>query len=137
MVEHHGAHFDFPRVQLSPAPAHAPPIYIGGTSAIALRRAARLGDGYIGAGTAPQEVAPLLQKLDALRREYSRAHLPFEAMLGISAVPSLDLYRGLADDGLTSTVAPPFQYALGKRHSSIDEKKRCMENYAESIIRHF
>jgi hypothetical protein len=58
-------------------------------------------------------------------------------MLGISAAPSVDLYKRLADDGLESTVAPPFQYALGKKRSTIDEKKRFMEAYAESIVRHF
>ena len=137
MVEHHGQHFDFPRVQLSPAPQVHPPIYVGGSSEIALRRAARVGDGYIGAGTAPDEVGALLAQLDELRKEYQRDHLPFEAMLGISAAPSLDLYRRLADDGLQSTVAPPFQYALGKKHSTIDEKKRFMEMYAEGIVRHF
>jgi probable F420-dependent oxidoreductase len=137
MVEHHGKHFDFPRVQLSPAPATAPPIYIGGASEIALRRAARAGDGYIGAGTAPEDVGPLLTRLDELRREYGRDQLPFESMLGIAAAPSLDLYLRLADEGLESTVAPPFQYALGKKRSTIDEKKQFMEAYAESIVRHF
>jgi probable F420-dependent oxidoreductase len=137
MVEHHGEHFDFPRVQLSPAPTVHPPIYVGGSSAIALRRAARVGTGYIGAGTAPDEVGPLLQRLDELRREYGRDDLPFESMLGITAAPSLDLYRRLAEDGLASTVAPPFQYALGKKHSTIDEKKRFMETYGEDIVRHF
>lgn len=137
MVEHHGQYFDFPRIQLSPAPASPPPIYIGGSSEIALRRAARVGNGYIGAGTAPDDVAPLLARLQELRREYQRDHLPFEAMLGISSAPSLDLYRRLADEGLQSTVAPPFQYALGKKHSTIDEKKRFMETYAENIVRHF
>jgi probable F420-dependent oxidoreductase len=136
MVEHHGVHFDFPRVQLSPAPTVHPPIYIGGASDIALRRAARLGTGYIGAGTAPEDVKPLLLKLQALRQEYERDHLPFEAMLGISAAPSLELYQQLAEDGLDSTVAPPFQYALGKKRSTIDEKKRFMEFYAEAIVRH-
>ena len=137
MVEHHGNYFDFPRVQLSPAPTANPPIYIGGSSGIALRRAARVGDGYIGAGTAPDEVAALLERLEVLRREYGREHLPFEAMLGITAAPDLALFQGLVDKGLTSTVAPPFQYALGKKQSSLDEKKRFMEMYAESIIRHF
>ena len=137
MVEHHGAHFDFPRVQLSPAPGEHPPIYIGGSSDIALRRAARVGSGYIGAGTLPEEVLPLLQRLKELRREYQRDHLPFEAMLGITAEPGIDLYRRLQDDGLESTVAPPFFYALGKKNSTIDEKKRFMEAYAEDIIRHF
>jgi probable F420-dependent oxidoreductase len=137
MVEYHGAHFDFPRVQLSPAPSRHPPIYVGGSSEIALRRAARVGGGYIGAGTAPDDVGPLLQRLNELRQEYGRDHLPFEAMIGISASPNLTLYQRLADKGLESTVAPPFQYALGKKHSTVDEKKQFMETYAESIMRHF
>jgi probable F420-dependent oxidoreductase len=134
MVEHHGQCFDFPRVQLSPAPKTNPPIYIGGSSEIALRRAARIGDGYIGAGTTPEEVAPLLQKLDSLRQEYDRGHLPFEAMLGITAAPDRELFMRLSDDGLQSTVAPPFQYALGKKHSTLDEKKRFMEHFSNTII---
>jgi probable F420-dependent oxidoreductase len=137
MVEHHGEHFDFPRVQLSPAPKVAPPIYIGGASEVALRRAARVGDGYIGAGTAPEEVPQLLQHLDELRRQYQRDHLPFEAMIGVTAQPSLDLFRDLSDKGLESTVAPPFMYSLGKKNSTLDEKKRSMEQFAENIVRHF
>lgn len=136
MVEHDGAFFQFPRVQLSPAPAKAPRIYIGGASDAALRRTARLGDGYIGIGTAPEDVAPLLQKLDNLRQEYGRQTLPFEAMLGITAEPSAALYQDLAAQGLASTVAPPFAYMLGKKRSTIDEKKRYMEQYANDIIRH-
>ncbi|MDX1735982.1 MAG: TIGR03619 family F420-dependent LLM class oxidoreductase [Halioglobus sp.] len=137
MVEHHGEFFDFPRVQLSPAPAVHPPIYVGGTSEAALRRTARAGDGYIGAGTAPDEVGPLLNRLQELRREYGRDQQPFEAMLGIADLPSYDLYARLRDDGLESTVAPPFQYALGKKKSTLDEKKRVMEQYAEDILRRF
>ncbi|CAA0109214.1 putative protein [Halioglobus japonicus] len=134
MVEHHGECFDFPRVQLSPAPKKAPPIYIGGSSDIALRRAARAGDGYIGAGTAPEDVARLLQKLQRLRNDYARDNLPFEAMLGITAAPHRDLFMRLSEDGLESTVAPPFQYALGKKRSTIDEKKRVMEHFSNTII---
>jgi len=77
-----------------------------------------------------------LTRLAELRTEYGREHLPFEAMLGISAEPSVELYCRLAEDGLESTVAPPFQYALGKKNSTLDEKKRFMEGYAEGIIRH-
>jgi probable F420-dependent oxidoreductase len=136
MVEHHGEFFDFPRVQLSPAPRETPPIYIGGASEAALKRTARVGDGYIGAGTAPGEVKALLSRLHELRAAHGRDHLPFEAMLGISDMPGYDLYARLADEaGLQSTVAPPFLYTLGKKRSSLDEKKRVMEQYAEDIIR--
>ncbi len=136
MVEHHGEHFDFPRVQLSPAPETPPPLYIGGASEVALRRAARVGDGYIGAGTDPDEVPGLLQRLRELREEYGRAHLPFEAMLGLTAEPSLALFERMAEVGLESTVVAPFAYTLGKR-SNLDDKKRQMEHFAESVIRRF
>jgi len=135
MVAHSGEHFNFPSVQLSPAPREHPAIYVGGKSDIALRRAARIGNGYIGAGTAPEEVESLLKRLNELRDEYGNDKKPFEAMLGISAAPTVDLYRGLAEKGLESTVAPPFFYALGKKQSTLDEKKRIMEDYAENIIR--
>lgn len=137
MVEHNGEHFEFPRVQLSPVPATPPRIYVGGTSKAALRRTALHGDGYIGAGTAPEAVGPLLQNLQQLRAEAGRESVPFEAMLGITAAPDPGLYRNLQADGLESTVAPPFAYALGKKYSSLDEKKRYLEGYAEAIIRNF
>ena len=136
MVEYHGTHFDFPRVQLSPVPAEPPPVYVGCVSEAALRRAARLGNGYIGAGTAPGDVAPLLARLKDLRQEYGRDHLPFEAMLGLTAEPRLELFQRMAAEGLESTVVPPFAFALGKR-SSLDDKKRLLEDFAERVIRHF
>ncbi len=47
MVEHHGRFCDFDRIQMGPAPAAPIPIYVGGVSEPALRRAARFGDGWI------------------------------------------------------------------------------------------
>ena len=78
----------------------------------------------------------LLQRLGELREEYGRAHLPFEAMLGLTADPSLDLFERMSRVGLESTVAAPFAFSLGKR-SSLDAKKRQMEQFAESVIRRF
>ena len=76
-----------------------------------------------------------MKELERLRKDYKRDHLPFEAMIGITAMPDRDLFQRLSDEGLRSTVAPPFRYALGKKHSTLDEKKRFMENFSESIIR--
>src|SRR4051794_27008672 len=36
-IEHHGTHYDFPRIEMSPTPSEQPPIYIGGLSDLALR----------------------------------------------------------------------------------------------------
>jgi len=49
-VSFHGKHFNMDRVKLSPRPVQQPnpPIWVGGFSKAAARRAARYGDGYIG-----------------------------------------------------------------------------------------
>jgi probable F420-dependent oxidoreductase len=48
-IEFHGRYFDFEEVGFEPKPVQpgGPPILIGGNSDAALRRAARLGDGWI------------------------------------------------------------------------------------------
>jgi alkanesulfonate monooxygenase SsuD/methylene tetrahydromethanopterin reductase-like flavin-dependent oxidoreductase (luciferase family) len=47
MVEHRGRFFEHGPLQMSPAPPHVIPIYIGGISKVALSRAARSGlDGH-------------------------------------------------------------------------------------------
>ncbi len=48
-VEHHGRHYDFDRLRMEPAPGPGVPILVGGHSPAAMARAARLGDGWMGA----------------------------------------------------------------------------------------
>jgi len=49
--EYHGTVFDVDRVNVTPKPSHPIPIFIGGGAEPALRRAGRIGDGFIGSGT--------------------------------------------------------------------------------------
>jgi probable F420-dependent oxidoreductase len=55
--EHAGEFYDFPALKLSPRPALPIPIWIGGMSPAALRRAVRLGDGYQGLPTHQEPVS--------------------------------------------------------------------------------
>ena len=100
MVEYHGQHFDFPRSQLSPKPAGTIPIYVGGDSPAAMRRAARRGDGWITSGlsrdTLPENIASVRRML----REAGRANEPFEFVASVP--PDLDLIRRLEDVGASS-----------------------------------
>lgn len=133
MVDFNGEFYQFPKVILSPAPKTNPPIYIGGDNPLALKRAAYLGDGWIGAGNTPEQVPAVMAKLDTLRKDAGRDHLPFDTMVGVKAVLTPDLFKRLADSGMTSTVSYPFRYVLGD-HSSIDDKKRFMEKFARDVI---
>ncbi|MBB3048261.1 putative F420-dependent oxidoreductase [Litorivivens lipolytica] len=134
LVEYHGDYIDFPPIRLAPAPKNDIPIYIGGANKLALRRAARYGDGWIGAGNTPEEVPQVLAELNQLRSDYGRADRPFDTLIGLMAEPDLAMFQRLAEHGMSSGLNMPFEYALGKG-SSLDDKKRMMEQFANRIIR--
>lgn len=134
MVEHDGPVFQFPRLCINPAPGHKVPIIVGGNNEAALRRAAFRGDGWIGAGNHPDEVPAILKRLRELRREAGRADEPFETIVGLTTPPDVATLQRLEEAGMTSAVNLPFAFALGKC-SSLDEKKRFMEDYEKRIMR--
>ncbi len=84
VVEHHGEFFDFDPVMFEPKPIQKPwpPIHVGGESDAALRRAARLGDGWIGITHTLESVRRPVELLAKLRDEAGRSDRPFEVTLG-------------------------------------------------------
>ena len=67
VIEHHGTHFDFAPVAFEPKPLQQPvPIHVGGESARALRRAAQLGDGWLGMRHTPESAAARVAELRTL-----------------------------------------------------------------------
>ena len=75
-VEHHGEFYDFDQVEMSPAPTERIPIYVGGISEPALRRAAR-HDGWISDLHTIDELREITTKLRRYREELGRADEPF------------------------------------------------------------
>jgi len=134
--EARGEFFDWDPIVVSPKPSHPVPLYFGGTAKVALRRAARVGDGWIGAGNTPAEVPAVMETLRTLRKEAGRGDRPFETLIGLYADAEVDLFRRMEDEGMTSGIHLPFWFEF-EGPSTIDQKKRSMEAYAEEIIRHF
>jgi len=56
-VSYHGTFFDLEEAVIAPAPAEPVPIIIGGRSDAAIRRAGRLGDGWLGIWNSPRRFA--------------------------------------------------------------------------------
>lgn len=136
MVEYHGTHFDFPPLQVSPAPSEPVPVFLGGAAAVALERVARRADGFIGTGNLPEEVPALLAELARLRQAHGRGHLPFETVIGLKTPPDLATFQRLEAAGMTGGVSYPFTFTAGPS-STLERKKEVMEDFAERIIRHF
>ncbi|MCZ6463719.1 MAG: LLM class F420-dependent oxidoreductase [Proteobacteria bacterium] len=133
MVEHHGRFFSFGPLQMSPAPAAPLPIYIGGLSEPALRRAATLGDGWIGAGQTPEDALATVARIRELRREAGRDREPFDAVAPLLTPPEPDVLKRLEEQGVTSTTSYPFSYTVGPT-STLEQKRGYLEQYAESVI---
>jgi probable F420-dependent oxidoreductase len=134
--EYHGEFFDFDPIFVSPKPSHPIPIYFGGAAKIALRRTARVGDGWIGTGNTPEEVPEVLGDIAQMRQEFGRSGEDFDSLIGLYAEPDVDLFRQLEEKGMTSGIHLPFHFAFNGP-STIDQKKGLMEKFAEDIVRHF
>lgn len=145
-VSHAGRFFNFDEIEMRPVPTEPIPFYCGGKSPAALKRAATLCQGYIGPGHSMNEVPGLIAELNRLRADSDRAGEPFETIVPVLPPnPVADTYRRLEDMGATATFLPPFDMGgLDRGHSqglgrgsSLDAKKRIMDHYAETILRHF
>jgi alkanesulfonate monooxygenase SsuD/methylene tetrahydromethanopterin reductase-like flavin-dependent oxidoreductase (luciferase family) len=60
-VTFHGEFFDLDEAVIAPAPADAIPIIIGGRSDVAIRRAGKLGDGWLGIWNSPRRFADAVE----------------------------------------------------------------------------
>ena len=131
--EFHGEHFDVPRSAMFPLPAQPVPMWIGGKSPAALRRAAR-HDGWLGMNYDLDEIPGLLEGLAKARAaEGSDRRGDYEVMVIPNAMPSLDLYRQLADLGVTSTMGMP--WAPGDpAFASMEAKRPALEAFAEAFV---
>jgi probable F420-dependent oxidoreductase len=109
-IEHHGEFFDFAPVAFEPKPVQQPwpPLLIGGESDAALRRAARLADGWIGMSHTFESAPERIDRLRTLRDEHGRADEPFQICLG-APVQSRDDVERWEDLGVTRLVVSPWR----------------------------
>ena len=94
VIEHHGEFFDFAPVMFEPKPVQARlPLVIGGESRRALRRAAELGDGWIGMFHTPETAAAQVALLRELEATAGRADRPVRVTVMGSVESDEDVER--------------------------------------------
>src|ERR1044072_175901 len=92
-----GEHYQVPEMMIEPHPEEPVPIHCGGESDAALRRAAKLCDGWVGYAYGWDEAVSYATRVTKLRHEYGRGSEPFDITLALLEPPSADLYKRAED----------------------------------------
>lgn len=141
-VHHKGEIFEFENALMSPKPLHPVPIWSGGASPAALRRAAR-NDGWLGVPMMATALIEVVRGLHALREELGNAEGPFDICCSLIEPLKKDLESELDALGAHHNMVLPWVVTPwgrspwlrdGEDVSSLDTKKRAMERFANKVI---
>jgi probable F420-dependent oxidoreductase len=130
MVEHQGEFYSFPRVRMLPAPPAPIPIYVGGTSKAAFRRAAQ-HDGWEGAIYPWNEIEAYIEGAKAARLEAKGTLENFRLIVGTTE-PTPDRLKQLADWGITDYLKPPWTDGLNATETTLEYKLEEISQFAET-----
>jgi probable F420-dependent oxidoreductase len=134
MVEYHGQHFDFGKIQMSPRPGKPIPIYIGGHTEPALRRAARY-DGWSSAMLMSDQLIEIAGKLRLLRHEIGRGDAPFEVQGVAMDAYRVDDFKKLETGGITDVILLPWLFhGTPIRGGSLEDKVDGIRKFADDVI---
>ena len=133
--EHHGKIFDVPPVKIAPVPSAPIPVLVGGHSDAALRRAARLGDGWLHGGGDLAELPGLLARLAEHRRAVGTADRPFEVHAISADAYTPDGVRRLEAHGVTDVIVGfRWPYQTGPDLEPLADKITKLRRYADTVI---
>ncbi len=102
---------------MAPMPIGRIPLWFGGSSEPALRRAARIGDGWHGSGLSAEEAAPIVRRLRALRP-------------GADFTISMRVQRDGADRGALRALVDGYA-AIGVEHLLVAPQDRNVDDWEE------
>ena len=129
----------FADVALEPKPVQrgGPPIWVGGRSDLALRRAARLGDGWVSYLVTPERFRASMEKIEGFAREAGRPLDP-----GGNFEPAHVLFTVVDDDEVTARATAagylarqyeqPFE-DLARKYCLLGPPAACVDRLAEFV----
>lgn len=134
MVEYHGEFFDFGKLRMSPAPRERMPIYVGGHTGPALRRAVKYGDGWSSAMMTIDQLAETIGTLRTMLSESGRGDDPFEFQAVCIDRFGASGYREQADAGVTDAIVMPWVFDGLPFDADTQSKKDSVKKFADEII---
>ena len=131
-VEHHGEFYDVPRLEMTPPPPSPVPVYVGGLSDAALRRAAR-HDGWISDLISTEQAAEYRTKIDAERARLGRSDTDFSMFVSLSDAVTVDQFRAAEAVGVTDNLTMPWAF-YGGFDLPLQGKIDGLHRFAEDVM---
>lgn len=130
-TEFEGEFYSAPRMMMNPSPTAPIPVYVGGLSEIAFRRAVR-HDGWVGDIYTVEEASRHAARLLELREELG-AIGEFSIITALSDAFLPEHFAAAEAAGITETWTMPWAYYHG-REASLEQKLDGMERFASDVI---
>jgi probable F420-dependent oxidoreductase len=130
-----GDHVSFPELKISPTPDLPVPIYVGGDTSVALKRAARLADGWIGTLYRPDEAEAKVRELRGYLQEAGRGDDAFEIVLSLLARDDAELFAHMENIGVTGIIHAPWLMAQpAEGQPLLEARVAAVKQFAEQFI---
>ena len=131
-IEHRGEFYQFDRLKMTPPIPTAPiPVWVGGISDLALRRAAR-NDGWLSDLQTTDEILECIAKVRRYRKERGRSE-DFDVVASASDAANLEGYARLGEGGTTHILTMPWVFYHGLT-DELDKKVDGIRRYGDDVI---
>ncbi|CAH0989942.1 hypothetical protein SIN8267_00013 [Sinobacterium norvegicum] len=127
--------YQIPECKICPVPSKQVPLLLGGHGDVALKRAARIGDGWIHAGGDIDSLTPLITKINQHRKDYGTDDKDFQIHAITADAFSVDGVKKLEDLGVTECIVGFRNAYAGKPDTATLEQKQAeLKWFADEII---
>ena len=132
-TEFDGEFYSCERLVMKPEPPGPIPIWVGGISEPALRRAAR-HDGWVSDVSTVDEAAETAARLVALRTEAGRdLSAPYDVVVALTDAVTADDFARAAAGGVTLVMTMPWLYYYGQ-DATLGQKVEGIRRFREDVI---
>lgn len=128
-----GEFYSCERLAMRPAPPGPVPVWVGGLSDVAMRRAAR-HDGWVGDMATVDEAIAIADRLRELRREAGRdPDEPFDVVPALTDALAPEDFLRASKGGVTMCMTMPWMYYVGQ-HAPLADKVAAVERFGAEVI---